>query len=264
MPRMRKKKNLEARMARCAALLETDGRSLRGLWKNTKYPEARELRLELGCGKGRFTVETAAQNPDVLFIAIERVADALVMAMERAMDRELTNVCFLCDDAANLSEFFAPGEVDQLYINFCDPWPAKRHAKRRLIHEEFLKSYREQLPVGGQIQFKTDNKPLFEFSLTQFPRAGYSLSEVTFDLHHDDPNVVMTDFEAVFHQQGTKINRCVATKLAEIPAQSGHLPDQSLLDYWHEGDPIPRGMDEQAAHQRAKERKEAENNGADQ
>lgn len=261
MPRMRKKKNLDARMDRCAALLETDGRSLRGNWKNKKYPEARALHLELGCGKGRFTVETAARNPDVLFIAIERVADALVMAMERAMDRGLTNVCFLCDDAANLSEFFAPGEVDQLYINFCDPWPAKRHAKRRLIHEGFLKAYREQLPEGGQIHFKTDNKPLFEFSLTQFPRAGYSLSEVTFDLHRENPDVVMTDFEAVFHQQGTKINRCVAIKLAEPPTEPGPLPDQSLLDYWHEGDPIPRGMDEKAARQRAREKREAEVNG---
>lgn len=257
MPRMRKKKNLDARMERCAALLETDGRALRGRWREEKMPAARQLRLELGCGKGRFTVETAAQNPEVLFVAIERVADALVMAMERAMEQGLTNVCFLCDDAANLSEFFAPGEVDLLYINFCDPWPAKKHAKRRLVHELFLKSYRELLPDGGEIHFKTDNKPLFAFSLTQFPRAGYRLEQVTNDLHQDIPDVVMTDFEAVFHAQGVKINRCVARKEAALPEQPGELPPQSLLDYWQEGDPIPRGMDEQALHQRVREREKA-------
>jgi tRNA (guanine-N7-)-methyltransferase len=259
---MRKKKNLDARLERCAAYLISDPREKRGHWRDL-MPSARQLRLELGCGKGRFTVETAARNPDVLFIAIERVADALVMSMERAMERELSNVFFICDDAANLSEFFADGEIDLLYINFCDPWPSKKHAKRRLVHEGFLRSYRQLLPDGGQLHFKTDNKPLFQFSLTQFPRAGYELSEVTFDLHQDDPDVVMTDFEAVFHEQGTKINRCVGTKIA-LPEQLGEEPLQSLLDYWVEGEPIPRGMDEEALLQRVKEKKEAAEQAAQQ
>ena len=146
--------------------------------------------------------------------------------------------------------------MDLLYINFCDPWPSKKHAKRRLVHEDFLTSYRALLPEGGQIHFKTDNKPLFEFSLTQFPRAGYELSQGTFDRHRDGPNVVMTDFEAVFHEQGVKINRCVGTKTA-LPEKTGEEPLQSLLDYWHEGEPIPRGMDEQALLQRVKEKKDA-------
>ncbi len=259
MPRMRKKKNLDARLERCAAYQIADPRAMRGHWRDL-LPAARQLRLELGCGKGRFTVETAQQNPEVLFIAIERVADALVMAMERAMERELSNVFFIRDDAVNLSEFFTDGEVDLLYINFCDPWPSKKHAKRRLVHEEFLKSYRPLLADGGQLHFKTDNKPLFEFSLTQFPRAGYDLSQVTFDLHRECPNVVMTDFEAVFHEQEVKINRCVGTK-TELPEQLGEEPLQSLLDYWREGEPIPRGMDEQALHQRAKEKAEVQRMG---
>lgn len=255
MPRMRKKKNLDARLLRCAAYQISDPRAMRGHWRDL-FPAARQLWLELGCGKGRFTVETAARNPDVLFIAIERVADALVMSMERAMERELSNVFFICDDVANLPEFFAQGEVDLLYINFCDPWPSKKHAKRRLVHEGFLKSYRDLIPDGGQIHFKTDNKPLFAFALTQFPRAGYTLSEVTYDLHKNDPQVVMTDFEAVFHEQEVKIHRCVGTKTA-LPEPLGEEPPQSLLDYWNEDDPIPRGMDEQALLQRAKERREA-------
>jgi tRNA (guanine-N7-)-methyltransferase len=239
-------------MEKCAAYQVMDPRSLRGNWRSL-MPEAKELRLELGCGKGRFTVETAARNPQALFIAIERVADALVMSMERAMERQLTNVFFVCDDAANLSEFFADGEIDLLYINFCDPWPSKKHAKRRLVHEGFLKSYRQLLPEGGQIHYKTDNQPLFRFALTQFPRAGYDLSEVTFDLHQDDPDVVMTDFEAVFHQEGVKINRCVGTKTA-LPQDPGEEPLQSLLDYWNLGEPIPRGMDEEALLQRQREK----------
>ena len=241
--RMRKKKNLEPRMEACAQWQEKNPAAWKGHWKD-KLPGATEVRLELGCGKGRFTVETARREPDVLFLAVERVPDALVTAMERAKELELANVVFICDDAALLSDWFAPGEIQRLYINFCDPWPSKKHAKRRLTFEAFLKSYREILSEGGQIHFKTDNKPLFEFSLTQFPRAGYDLSEVTFDLHADDPDVIMTDFEAVFHEQGVKINRCVGTLTAlPDPAELGEEPALSLLSYWKEGDPIPRGLD---------------------
>lgn len=239
--RMRKKKNLNPRMERCAQWLEQEPCARRGHWRD-RMPQAAELRLELGCGKGRFTVETAQKNPDILFVAIERVADALVTAMERAKELCLENVVFICDDAARLGDMFAPDEVDLLYINFCDPWPSKKHAKRRLTYEEFLKSYRDILRPGGEIHFKTDNRPLFEFSLTQFPRAGYDLTQVTRDLHEQDPTAVMTDFEAVFHAQGVPINRCVGVKFS-LPLHPGEPPKQSLLDYWQEGDPVPRGMD---------------------
>ena len=249
--RMRKKKHLEPRMEACAAWQERDPSAWRGRWRE-KLPGARELHLELGCGKGRFTVETAQRAPDVLFLAVERVPDALVMAMERASQAQLQNVVFICDDASLLSDWFAPGEVDRMYINFCDPWPSKRHAKRRLTSEGFLRSYRDILREEGEIHFKTDNRPLFEFSLTQFPRAGYALREVTFDLHRDDPEVVMTDFEAVFHAQGVKINRCVGVRSAlPDPAALGEEPKLSLLDYWQEGDPIPRGMDKYIEERRA-------------
>lgn len=209
--RMRKKKNLIPRMERCAACQVRDGFALRGRWRETLMPAARELRLELGCGKGRFTVETARQNPDVLFIAIEKVPDALVVAMERAMELELKNVFFLVGDAALLPDYFDGGEVDLIYINFCDPWPPKGQAKRRLTHRGFLENYRRVLRPGGQIHFKTDNQPLFEFSLLEFPAAGYDLSEVTRDLHGEGPRGVMTDYEAKFFAEGLPINRCVGT-----------------------------------------------------
>ena len=132
-----------------------------------------------------------------------------------------------------------------------------------MTFEAFLKSYRDILSPGGQIHFKTDNKPLFEFSLTQFPRAGYQLSEVTFDLHADDPEVIMTDFEAVFHEQGVKINRCVGTLAAlPDPAELGEEPALNLLSYWKEGDAIPRGLDkfveEWRIRQKAEEKEEKE------
>ena len=162
--RMRKKPNLLPRMERCGDLLVREPEALRGRWRE-KMPQAQAVWLELGCGKGRFTVETAAQHPEVLYIAIERVPDAMVIAMERARDLGLNNVFFLDDDAARLPELFAPEEVDRLFINFCDPWPGLRHARRRLTSEGFLLTYRKVLAEGGEIHFKTDNADLFRFSL---------------------------------------------------------------------------------------------------
>lgn len=214
--RMRKKPNLIPRMERCAAVHIREPETHRGAWREL-MPGCRELRLELGCGKGRFTVETAAQNRDVLFIAVERVPDAMVIAMERAAALGLTNTFFVDADAAKLTDYFAPGEVDLIYVNFCDPWPGNRHAKRRLTYVNFLKSYRQVLGEGGQIHFKTDNAPLFTWSLTQFPEAGFTLSEVSQDLHGQGIQGVMTDYEEKFHGLGIPINRCVAT-MDELPA----------------------------------------------
>lgn len=208
--RMRKKKNLLPRMERCGDCLIRSPRDYRGRWREL-MPDARELRLELGCGKGRFTAGTAAAEPDVLFVAIEVVPDAMVVAMERCVKAGLTNVYFIDANADNLPDFFAPGEVDRIYLNFSDPWPGNRHAKRRLTHGNFLKLYRQTLKMGGQIHFKTDNQPLFEFSVEELPQFGFALSEVTRDLHADGPVGVMTDYEAKFYEQGLPINRLVGT-----------------------------------------------------
>ena len=219
--RMRKKPNLVPRMERCARLLidtSEEPFALRGHWRDLK-PDAREVRVEIGCGKGRFTAETAMAEPDVLLIAVERVPDAMVIAMERAMAQELHNVYFIDADAANLPRFFNDGEVDRLYINFCDPWPGQRRAKRRLTHVDFLEKYRQVIRDGGEIHFKTDNADLFEWSLFQFPKAGYELSEVTRDLHAGGVRGVMTDYEEKFYRQGKPICRCVATKRPKRDAE---------------------------------------------
>ncbi len=208
---MRKKPNLDVRMERCAEYLVRDPERRWGHWREL-MPNAAELRLELGCGKGRFSAETAAQNPNVLFLALERVPDAMVVAMERCAAAGLRNIFFLDGDAACLREWFAPEEIDLIYINFCDPWPPHKHARRRLTHEDFLLLYRGVLRDGGQIHFKTDNHDLFEWSLFQFPKAGYTLSDVVRDLHRDGIRGVMTDYEEKFHLRGVPINRCVGTK----------------------------------------------------
>ena len=219
--RMRKKKNLSSRMDACGALLVQDPAAEKGRWRARK-PDAVRLRLELGCGKGRFTAETAAAHPSDLYVAVERVPDAMVIAMERCQALGLTNVFFIDGDAAALEEYFAPGEVDLLYINFCDPWPSVKHSRRRLTHEGFLRGYRRVLREGGQVHFKTDNRALFEWSLFQFPKAGFTLSEVTRNLHEQGVQGVMTDYEEKFHALGTPINRCVGSM--------GPLPDVPLSD----------------------------------
>ena len=209
--RMRKRSNLAPRMEKCAALMNEEPEALRGKWLES-YPGHGRLWLELGCGKGRFTVNTAKDAPDVLYVAMEKVPDAMIIAMERSRDMGLENVRFIDGDAKNLKEMFCDGEAERIYINFCDPWPKSRDAKFRLTAPGFLRLYADVLPMGGQIHFKTDNTPLFGWSVEQFRAEGWELSEFTHDLHANGPVGVMTDYEAKFYEQGLKINRLVATK----------------------------------------------------
>lgn len=212
--RMRKKPNLVPRMEKCAAVQLSTPEEFKGNWKQS-FPGYQQLHVELGCGKGRFTAETAAQSPDVLLVAIEKVPDAMVVAMERVCELGLNNARFMDRDVVKLPEIFEKGEVDRIYINFCDPWPKSRDAKYRLTAPDFLRKYADVLPVGGQIHFKTDNTPLFTWSVEQMTMEGWELSEVTNDLHANGPVGVMTDYEAKFYAEGLPINRLVATRTAQ-------------------------------------------------
>ena len=138
--RMRKMRNLEPRMEKCAAYRIAEPAALRGSWRSLK-PGCTALWVEVGCGKGKFTAETAEANPDVLLIAVERCREAMVVAMEKAKAMGLTNVFFIDMDVASMEEIFADGEIDRLFINFPDPWPRKKNAKRRLTHRGFLEKY---------------------------------------------------------------------------------------------------------------------------
>ena len=231
--RMRKRHNLSPRMEKCASLMIGDGQSLNGKWRES-FPEYNKIFVELGCGKGRFTADTAETIPDTLLIAVELVADAMIVAMERIRERGIENVRFINGDAKKLAEIFAKGEVDRIYINFCDPWPKSRDAKFRLTAPSFLRIYSDVLPVGGQIHFKTDNTPLFDWSVERFREEGWELSELTHDLHENGQCGIMTDYEAKFTAEGMKINRLVATKaektLTTAAGEPPRLRNSSLTD----------------------------------
>ena len=205
--RMRKMKNLEPRMEKCAALRIEDPASLKGNWRSLK-PDASALWVEVGCGKGKFTAETAQANPDVLLIAVERCREAMVVAMEKAQAMELKNVYYIDMDVANMEEIFAASEIDRLFINFPDPWPRKKNAKRRLTHRGFLNKYCRVIKEGGEIHFKTDNAPLFEYSVEEFAACGLEVKNLTRNLHENGIVGIMTGYEEKFHNLGTPINRC--------------------------------------------------------
>lgn len=208
--RMRKKPNLEKRLAAVAPLMIEHPEELRGAWGKTLGFAS--TRLEIGCGKGRFITESALAEPEVLFLAIERDSNVLVMAMERAQRMGLQNVRFMNVDASALGDFFAPGELARIYLNFSDPWPKSKQAKRRLTHRNFLKIYDAVLAPEGEIFFKTDNEKLFEFSLNELSGFGLVLSNITFDLHATGlPNVV-TEYEERFAAQGMRIYRVEARR----------------------------------------------------
>jgi len=167
------------------------------------------LHVELGTGKGKFITQLAEENPEINFIGIEAQQDVLYYAALKAREKNLTNVRLLVFDINQVLDIFAPGEVDRFYINFCDPWPKARHARRRLTHANFLDKYRLLLAKGGEIFFKTDNRPLFDFSLEQFAACNLEVNQVTFDLHKSDyQGNVMTEYETKFSGMGTSINRC--------------------------------------------------------
>jgi len=207
--RMRKKPNLGPRMEACKDWFIEKPEELRGRWKEL-ITGGKPLHLEIGCGKGRFCVGTAMNEPENFVVALELVPDALVMAMERAKNDNVQNVRFIHSNANECVEYFAPGEVDRIYLNFSDPWPSNRHMRRRLTSEDFLKVYRRILGPGGELFQKTDNLPFFEYSLMRFEKDGWRLSNVTRDLHAVGGGGVMTEYEEKFSAQGFKINRLEA------------------------------------------------------
>jgi len=176
-------------------------------------PSALPLYLEIGTGKGKFISEIAADNFDKAnFVGLEAKAGVLYLAAKKIMARELTNVKLLTFDAENIIDLFAYGEVDRIYINFCDPWPKKRHAKRRLTYRDFLEKYKIILCFGGEIFFKTDNEELFEFSLNEVSNFGAQIKNISLDLYRNDGQSsyaenVMTEYETKFNALGQKIYR---------------------------------------------------------
>ncbi len=184
---------------------------MKGKWKGifgNDYP----IRIEIGMGKGKFLYELAGRNPQINYIGIEKYSSVLLRALQKMEEEPLSNLMFIRMDAEEIGEVFDKEEVDRIYLNFSDPWPKDRHAKRRLPSKEFLLRYDQFLKRDGILEFKTDNKELFDFAVEEVPLAGWEIDKITYDLHHDAEMVqgnVMTEYEERFSSKGNPIYKYI-------------------------------------------------------
>jgi tRNA (guanine-N7-)-methyltransferase len=186
----------------------------KGNWQSL-FPSPQPLHIEVGMGKGRFIMDMAEAHPDINYLGIERYSSVLLRALQKLELRPLPNLKFICMDAAELPEVFAPEEVSRIYLNFSDPWPKDRHAKRRLTSRQFFERYDQILKKDGRVEFKTDNQDLFTFSLEEIPEAGWHLDACTRDLHHDavlNEGNIMTEYEEKFSSLGNPICKLIASR----------------------------------------------------
>lgn len=187
---------------------------LKGKWKE-EFGNDNPIRIEIGMGKGKFITTLAMENPDINYIGIEKYSSVLIRAIERCEEIEVPNLRFIRMEAEYICDVFEKGEVDRIYLNFSDPWPKDRHAKRRLTSKQFFERYDVILKKDGIVEFKTDNDLLFQFSLEQVPEAGWELIEQTGDLHNDERLMqgnVMTEYESKFSQMGNPIHKLIAKR----------------------------------------------------
>lgn len=186
----------------------------KGIWQEV-FPSSQPLHIEIGMGKGRFIMDLAAANPDINYIGIERYSSVLLRTLQKMELSPLPNLKFICMDAADIADVFAPEEVARIYLNFSDPWPKDRHAKRRLTSRQFFARYDLVLAKKGRVEFKTDNQDLFTFSLEEIPEAGWHLDASTRDLHHDpilNEGNIMTEYEEKFSSLGNPICKLIASR----------------------------------------------------
>jgi tRNA (guanine-N7-)-methyltransferase len=180
----------------------------KGRW-NELFGNDHPIHIEIGTGKGKFITEMAKANPNINYIGIELYPSVLVSALDKLIENELPNLRLLNVNAKDLTNFFAEGEIERIYLNFSDPWPKKRHEKRRLTYRAFLELYEKVLVDEGEIHFKTDNQGFFEYSLVSFSQYGLVLTYVSLDLHNSDfEGNVMTEYEEKFSAKGNRIYRC--------------------------------------------------------
>ena len=179
----------------------------KGRWQE-RFGNDNPIHIEIGSGKGQFVSGMAKKNPNINYIGIEIQESVLVVALEKALAADVPNLQLLHVNGGQVTDYFEKGEVNQIYLNFSDPWPKKRHAKRRLTHESFLVGYEQVLPPFGELHFKTDNRGLFEYSLASFSQFGLILKQVWLNLHKVDfPENVMTEYEEKFSAKGHPIYR---------------------------------------------------------
>ena len=203
--------------------VQEGGRRVLGDWKVKHhwaevFGNPNPVRVEIGMGKGTFLMRMAAAFPSINFVGIEKYSSVLLRAVQKQEEDPLPNVKFIRMDAEYIEDVFAPGEVDRIYLNFSDPWPKEKHAKRRLTSRQFLNRYDRILRPGGLVEFKTDNDALFAFSLEEAPEAGWSVIAQTFDLHRDaemKEGNIMTEYEEKFSLLGNKIHKLILKRAHE-------------------------------------------------
>lgn len=186
----------------------------KGKWKEF-FNNENPIHIEVGMGKGQFIHEMAKANPHINYIGIEKYSTVLLRAIQKMESEEVSNLFFLCEDAKNITEIFGKSEVDRIYLNFSDPWPKDRHAKRRLPSRQFLERFHQILKADGTLEFKTDNKGLFEFALEELEPAGWKAEAVTFDLHHNEEMAkgnIMTEYEEKFSSMGNPIYKYIISR----------------------------------------------------
>ena len=182
----------------------------KGNWKSV-FGNDHPIHIEIGMGKGQFLMQLATNNPDINYIGIEKYSSVLIRAVQKRQEMDLNNLYLIRFDADFINDIFEKDEVERIYLNFSDPWPKDRHAKRRLTSTQFLNRYDQFLTPDGEVIFKTDNLELFQFSLEQVKEAGWILENHTFDLHNSEyvEGNIMTEYEEKFVSLGNKINRMV-------------------------------------------------------
>ncbi len=186
-------------------------RACRGKWSGI-FGNRHPIHIEIGMGKGKFIYAMARLHPEINYIGIEKYSSVLLRAVQKMEEEELPNLKFIRMDAEEITEVFAPGEVNRIYLNFSDPWPKDRHAKRRLPSRQFLARYDEILEVQGQLEFKTDNRELFDFAVEELAPAGWKARVITYDLHGDKALMegnVMTEYEEKFSAIGNPIYKYI-------------------------------------------------------
>ena len=192
----------------------TEPEGMAGTWSQV-FGNSNPVHIEIGMGKGRFITTLASMNPDINYVGIEKYSSELLRQVEKQDELNLPNLRFIRMDAENITSVFGKEEVDRIYLNFSDPWPKDRHAKRRLTSRQFFARYNEILKSTGRVEFKTDNRPLFDFSVEEVNEAGWKLSVCTYDLHNDEKLMegnVMTEYEERFSSQGNPICKLVAIR----------------------------------------------------
>lgn len=219
--RLRNIPRAEGVLNECSQVIQTP-EEYRGHWASDIFRNDHPIHIEIGMGKGRFLMALAQKNPDINYIGIERYTSVLLRAVEKLNiyieenNQTLPNIRFICMDANDVPNVFAENEIQRIYLNFSDPWPKARHARRRLTSPEFFARYDKILVLDGQVEFKTDNRDLFDFSVETLGESDtWGVFQCTYDLHHDETmnaGNIMTEYEEKFSLKGNPINKLIARR----------------------------------------------------